>query len=88
MTVQHRLFDPYAVDRAVDDRRRRRLPVTDQEQLVLELVHAAGGVVTGRVLLRLVLDAGMTTDQAGDAVASLAARRAITTEGDLVRLAA
>jgi hypothetical protein len=78
VTVQHRLFDPYAADRAADARRRRRLPVSDVEQLVLDLLHASGGETTGRRLLALALDA----------VTSLSARRAVTTDGDVIRLAA
>jgi hypothetical protein len=88
VTVQHRLFDPYAADRAADARRRRRLPVSDVEQLVLDLLHASGGETTGRRLLALALDVGLTSDQAGDAVTSLSARRAVTTDGDVIRLAA
>lgn len=87
--MQDQLFDPWAVDRAEDERRRRsRITPAQAEQLVLDLVVRAGGSVRGDRLLRAGLDAGLDTDALTHAVHVLQRSRRVTSDGSVISLVA
>lgn len=87
--MQEQLFDPYAVDRAADDRRRRaRITPAQAEQLVFDLVVRAGGSVRGDRLLRAGLDAGLDSDELSHAVHVLQRSRRVTSDGSTIRVVA
>ncbi len=87
--MQEQLFDPWAVDRAADARRRHaRITPAQAEQLVLGLVVRAGGSVSGDRLLRAGLEAGLDPDAVGHAVHVLQRARRVTTDGSTISLVA
>ena len=58
------------------------------EQLVLDLVVRAGGSISGDVLLRAGLDAGLDSDAVGHAVHVLERSQRVTASGDRIALVA
>lgn len=87
--MQQHLFDPWERERS-DDESRRRLRITPQqaEQLVLDLVTRAGGSISGDVLLRAGLDAGLDSDAVGHAVHVLERSHRVTASGNRIALVA
>lgn len=87
--MQGQLFDPYADDRAEDDRRRHaRITPAQAEQLVLDLVVRAGGSVRGDRLMRAGLDAGLDTDALTHAVHVLQRSHRVTSDGSVISVVA
>ena len=87
--MQQQLFDPYASDLAADAHRRRaRITPAQAEQLVLDVVSRAGGEVRGDRLLRAGLDAGLDSEAVSHAVHVLQRTHRITTDGNVISIAA
>ncbi len=87
--MQQQLFDPYASDLAADTHRRRaRITPAQAEQLVLDVVSRAGGEVRGDRLLRAGLDAGLDSEAVSHAVHVLQRTHRITTDGNVISIAA